>query len=116
MVVLETGFSVNSLIRDLSLEFADKSHGNESQMYLTVEADSLILFLRATSLDFVSDAIVTAGLALEKIKTILPKNYTFETVELLIIVKSLLLFILMVLILALLNLVGCFYGVKLYFP
>ena len=39
--------------------------------YLTIVAGSLIAFFRATSLDFDSDAIVTAGFGLEKIKTII---------------------------------------------
>ena len=44
---------------------------NESLKYLTTGEGSLIVFLRATSLDFDSDAIVTAGFGLEKINTII---------------------------------------------
>ena len=40
---------------------------------LTVEAGSLIVFFRETSLDLDSDAIVTAGFGLEKINSIV--NY-----------------------------------------
>ena len=47
------------------------SHSNDSLKYLTVETGSFIVFFRATSLDFDSDAIVTAGFGLEKINTII---------------------------------------------